>query len=71
MELGNALHEAGCFGKASLKTIFEVLGKTFGCEVKNHYRLFWGKKELFKGEPAEFIEKLKRAYLQKLQKQDR
>ncbi|MDR1169905.1 MAG: RteC domain-containing protein, partial [Prevotellaceae bacterium] len=40
VELVYALHEAGCFGDAPLKTVFEVFGKTFDCEITNYYRLF-------------------------------
>jgi hypothetical protein len=41
VELVYALHEAGSFGNIPLKTLFAAVGKMFGCEITNYYRLFW------------------------------
>jgi hypothetical protein len=67
VELLYALHEAGCFGKTFLKNLFSIAEEVFACDMKNHYRLFWGMKERIKGERATFLSKLMRALTAKME----
>jgi hypothetical protein len=70
VELVYALHEAGCFGDVSLKNVFQSVGKAFGCEVTNYYRLFWDIKNRSAEERAFFLKKLIRALSDKLLRMD-
>jgi len=58
VELVYALHEAGCFGKTPLKTLFDAIGKMFGCEMTNYYRLFWNIKNRTAEDRTFFLNKL-------------
>ena len=70
VELLYALHEAGCFGKISLKNLFTVVVELIGFEVKNHYTLFGSIKIRTKGERTAFLDKLKRGLTLKMEKAD-
>jgi len=70
VELLNALHKAGCFGKISLKNLFASVFKLIGFEVKNHYALFASIKIRTKGERTTFLDKLKRLLIAKMEKSD-
>jgi len=70
VELLNALHEAGCFGKVSLKNLFSAVFKVIGFEVKNHYALFASMKIRTKGDRTTFLDKLKRLLTTKMEKSD-
>lgn len=69
VELVYALREAGSFGKVSLKEIFTVICKIFGCEIKNYHRLFWDIKGR-KGDRTPFLRKLKETLDDKLIRMD-
>ena len=70
VEVFKAIHEEGRFGDIPLKTMFEVVGRTFDCNdvLKNHYRLFWEIKNRKKDEPTKFIDKLREAILRLVEK---
>jgi hypothetical protein len=70
VELVYALTEAGCFGNVSLKNVFTAVGKAFGCEITNCYRLFWDIKNRNAEERAFFLKKLIRALSCKLLRMD-
>jgi hypothetical protein len=70
VELVYALHEAGCFGKIPLKNQFAAIGKLFGCEITNFYRLFWDIRNRTSDDRAYFLNKLKKALSDKLQRMD-
>jgi hypothetical protein len=70
VELLYALHEAGCFGKVFLKNLFDDAGKLFGVEISNYYRLFWGSKTRVKGDRTTFLDKLKKALTNKIEKSE-
>jgi hypothetical protein len=69
-ELVYALHESGSFGKTPIKALFSVFGKVFGCEVKNQYRLFWSVKNRTGYERTFFLDKLRNALSDKLERMD-
>jgi hypothetical protein len=71
VELIYALHEAKCFDKTSLKDLFAVVGETFGCEIKNYYRLFWDIKNRMKSERTIFLNELKKGLTDKLLRMDK
>ena len=70
VELVYALHEAGCFGKTPLKTLFASIGKMLGCEVENYYRLFWNVRNRMSEERTFFLDKLQKALSNKLFRMD-
>jgi len=70
VELVYALHEASCFGNISLKDLFHGLGQLTGCEVKNHYRLFWDIKNRVAEERTFFLNKLRKILSDKLVRMD-
>jgi hypothetical protein len=70
VELVYALHGAGCFGKTPLKTLFSVIGKMFGCEITNYYRLFWDIRNRIGDERTFFLNKLRKAFSDKLSRMD-
>ena len=70
VELVYALHEAGIFGKIPLKTLFDFIGKMFGCEVTNYYRLFWDIKNRIVEERTFFLNKLRKILSDKLVRMD-
>jgi hypothetical protein len=70
VELIYALHEAGSFGKTPLKTLFAVSSKTFGCDIKNNYRLFWDVRNRMGKERTFFLNKLRKALSNKLTRMD-
>jgi hypothetical protein len=70
VELVRALHEAGCFGATSPQTQFSAIGKMFGCNLKNHYRLWWDIKNRVKGDRAKFLDKLKKVFTEMMKKSD-
>ncbi|MDR0713671.1 MAG: RteC domain-containing protein [Bacteroidales bacterium] len=71
VELVYALHEAGCFGKVPLKNVFACVGKVFGCEISNYYRLFWDVRNRIGEERTFFLKKLITALSEKLNRMDR
>jgi hypothetical protein len=70
VELVYALCEAGCFGKTSLKNLFAIIGKMFGCEITNYYRLFWDIRNRTAEERTFFLNKLRKALSDKLVRMD-
>ena len=66
VELVYALHEAGCLGKTPLKTLFAFVGKMFGCEITNYYRLFWDIRNRNVENRTSFLNKLVKKLLDKL-----
>jgi hypothetical protein len=70
VELIYALYEAGCFKDVPLKELFTVMGATFSCEIKNHYRLFWDIKNRKIGDRTKFLDDLKTALTIKLCRMD-
>lgn len=70
VELVYALHEADCFGKTPLKSVFTYIGKAFGYEIINYYRLFWDIRNRTGGERAFFLKKLTTALSDKLNRMD-
>lgn len=70
VELVYALHEAGCFGDTPLKTVFEVVGKTFDCEITNYYRLFWNVRNRTTEDRTFFLNKLRKALSDRLVRMD-
>jgi hypothetical protein len=70
VELVYALHEADCFGKVSLKNVFACVGKVFGCEITNYYRLFWDVRNRIGDERTFFLKKLTTALSEKLNRMD-
>jgi hypothetical protein len=70
VELVYALHEAGCFGNISLKMLFITIGKMFGCEITNYYRLFWDIKNRTGEERTFFLNKLQKILSDKLARMD-
>jgi hypothetical protein len=70
VELIYALCEAGCFGKIPLKSVFACIGKTFGCEITNYYRLFWDIRNRASEDRAFFLKKLITALSDKLNRMD-
>ena len=66
VELIYALHEAGCFGDISLKKLFCIMEQVVGCEVKNHYRLFWDIRNRTGEERTYFLNKLIKKLSEKL-----
>ncbi|GHV07168.1 hypothetical protein FACS189416_7800 [Bacteroidia bacterium] len=70
VELVYALHEAGCFGKTPLKTVFAAIGKAFGCEIDNYYRLFWDIRNRAAEDRAFFLNKLHKMLSDKFLRMD-
>jgi hypothetical protein len=70
VELLYALNEVGSFGKMFLKKMFENAGKLFGVDLSNYSRLFWGFKTRVKGDRTTFLDKLKKALTDKIEKSD-
>ena len=70
VELVYALHEAGSFGQIPLKHLFAFIGKMFGCEISNYYRLFWDIKNRTGEERAFFLNKLQKMLSEKLIRMD-
>jgi hypothetical protein len=70
VELVYALHEAGSFGKTPLKTLFAAGSKMVGCDIKNHYRLFWDIRNRMGKERIFFLNKLRKALSDKLTRMD-
>ncbi|MDR1583075.1 MAG: RteC domain-containing protein [Prevotellaceae bacterium] len=70
VELVYALCEAGCFGKTPLKNLFSIIGKMFGCEITNYYRLFWDIRNRASEDRAFFLKKLITALSDKLNRMD-
>ncbi|GAB6013037.1 RteC domain-containing protein [Viscerimonas tarda] len=70
VELVYALHEAGCFGKTPLKTVFKIIGKTFDCEIENYYRLFWDVRNRAAEDRAFFLNKLQKTLSEKFIRMD-
>ncbi|WP_459684695.1 RteC domain-containing protein [Viscerimonas tarda] len=70
IELFYALHEAKCFSGTSLKALFASIGKMFGCEITNYYRLFWDVKNRTAEERTFFLNSLKKALSDKLIRMD-
>ena len=70
VELIYALHEAKCFGKLPLKTLFTFIGRTFGCEIINYYRLFWDIRNSIGDERTFFLNKLRKILSNKLLRMD-
>jgi hypothetical protein len=70
VELVYALREAGCFGEATLKTLFAVIGKVFGCEITNFSRLFWDIGNRVGEERTFFLNKLRKKLSDKLIRMD-
>jgi hypothetical protein len=70
VELVYALCEAGCFGKTPLKNLFAIIGKMFGCEITNYYRLFWDIRNRTGSDRAFFLKKLTIALSDKLNRMD-
>lgn len=70
VELVYALCEAGCFGKTPLKNLFAIIGKMFGCEITNNYRLFWDIRNRASENRAFFLKKLTTALSDKLNRMD-
>ena len=66
VELVYALHEAGSFGKTSLKTLFTFIGQVFDCEITNYYRLFWDIKIRTAEEYTFFLNKLRKVLSDKI-----
>jgi hypothetical protein len=71
VELVYALHEAGCFGTVSLKLLFAFIGKVFGCEIPNYYRLFWDIPNRAGDDRTFFLNKLRKALSDKLIRKDK
>jgi len=70
VELIYALYEAGCFGKATLKKAFLLIGQLFDCEISNYYRLFWNIRNRAAHERTYFLNKLKTKLSEKLTRMD-
>jgi hypothetical protein len=72
VELIYALHTAGVIngGKASLKHLFRVLGEVFDFDVEGYSRTFTDIKRRVKGERTSFLNKLKHALLNRIEKSD-
>jgi len=70
VELIYALYEAGCFGKATLKKAFLLIGGLFDCEIPNYYRLFWDIRSRVAEERTFFLNRLKTKLLEKLARMD-
>jgi len=70
VELVYALHEAGYFGKTTLKKAFVLMGKFFDYEVLNYYRLFWDVRNRVTEERTFFLNKLRRKLSEKLTRMD-
>jgi hypothetical protein len=70
VEVVYALHEAGCFGDTTLKTVFTVVGKAFDCEITNYYRLFWDIRNRSATDRAYFLNRLLKAFLYRLDRMD-
>jgi hypothetical protein len=70
VELVYALHETGCFRGTSLKELFIYIGKTFGYEIINYYRLFWDIKNRIGEERTFFLNKLRKTLSDKLVRMD-
>lgn len=70
VELIYALNEAGCFGDISLKKLFCIIEQVVGCEVKNHYRLFWDIRNRTGEERTYFLNKLIKKLSEKLIRMD-
>ena len=70
VELIYALHEAGSFGNTSLKDLFVYIGKMFGCEISNYYRLFWDIRNRTAEERAYFLKNLTKTLQDKLNRMD-
>ena len=68
VELGYALEAVGYVngGKATLKEIFDVLGKTFDADVKDHSRTFRDVKIRVKNDGTYLLDDLKHALQQKI-----
>jgi hypothetical protein len=66
VELVYALHEAKCFGETPLKEIFATVSEIFGCEIKNHYRLFWDIQNRVKESRTRFLDKIRKILTEKL-----
>ncbi len=73
VELLYSLHAAGVVGggKASLKTLFQVMGEVFDFEVKEYSRTFTDIKNRIKGDRTVFIDKLKDRLLRRMEDADR
>ncbi|MDR2148114.1 MAG: RteC domain-containing protein [Tannerella sp.] len=70
VELIYALHEVGSFGTASIKSLFAFVGKMFGCEIPNYYRLFWSIQNRMGNIRTFFLDKLRKALSDKLIRKD-
>ena len=70
VELIYALYEAECFGKQPLNSLFAFIGKMFGCEITNYYRLFWDIKNRINDDRAYFLNKLHKVLSDKLFRMD-
>jgi hypothetical protein len=70
VELIYALHEAVCFGKTPLKTVFAIFGKAFSCEITNYYRLFWDIRNRTSEDRTYFLNKIKQSLSDKLIRMD-
>jgi hypothetical protein len=70
VELVYALHETGSFGTTPLKMLFDVVGKTFGCEIVNYYRLFWNIRNRIAENRTFFLNKLQKMLSGKLDRMD-
>jgi hypothetical protein len=72
VELIYALYEKECFGhvetnrKISLKTIFDVVGTVFDCEINNYHRLFWDVQNRVKDDQTKFLNGLVKTLVEKL-----
>ena len=70
VELVYALYEAGCFGEATLKKAFLLIGQLFDCEIPNYYRLFWNIRNRVARERTYFLNRLKTKLSEKLTRMD-
>ena len=66
VELLYAAHSDGNFGAITLHDVFA--SKPFGCDIKNHYRLFWSIKN--RTNATKFLDKLKLALIKKIEASD-
>jgi hypothetical protein len=73
VELVYAIHASGYTnnGKTSLKELFTVMGEVFDIEVKKFYRSFKDIKNRVKGDRTRFLDELKQALTDKMEKSDR
>jgi hypothetical protein len=53
-----------------MKTVFAVICRAFGCSIDNYYRLFWDIRNRASENRAFFLNKLKKALSDKLNRMD-